>query len=772
MERVATRLAQVGSLAELHELLSELAADPLSRWTRTQVLHYLPAEHHRASREYFDGEQLRPPREQPPAPVPVDRIGLAAALARIAELPPVDDEAADTGAEPRGRPRSAAELSALPIENGADPVTGMLAALREEIRVVEQRAPRRFRLGQGRCVEARDGRFVYQFTWSSEPDLHAPGALEVGKRWVEARVGEQVPDAERRFEVLVEEYLGPEIANAVFRVDPTFLLRSVHDLLEAHHGSGAAVATWASRLLQGPIEVAAATLPTEITTGLNARQRRAVAVAAVAEVAYTWGPPGTGKTTSIAGLVRALRARGKRVLILSPYNVAVDQAVLSAARSGDASDGQVVRVGRIGPDVRTSGLDVGSQLERIAAGNGTLDGARALLAEVADRHGRGDYVPPATVRACLDELGAVLIRARASARDPMTTEVNRALATLRKRFRSPEAGIVRRAQVVGSTLSLYFISPLLQRQRFDHLVIDEASVLRCPEAVLALVQAGTPVTFFGDPKQLPAIVQSDSELGRRWLARSPFALAGVRVPADARGSCVFLSEQHRMAPPIRTLVSDLFYEGELVDGAHAPREGAVLVVDTSLTGARSTTKMVRLSHSRQNTVHRFVVAEVIRAQLAAEPGSRILVLSPFTAQKRLYRTEAATGRLSREVRYETIHTSQGSERDVVIVDLVLAGGGRRGRSQMLDGAMNPHLANLLNVALSRARRRLIFVADCEHLQREYHGGLVAEVLARARGIGYHVVVPRDLRCRTVMESALDGTLQAPRHHSPSAAVSP
>ncbi|MFB6125299.1 MAG: AAA domain-containing protein [Halanaeroarchaeum sp.] len=75
----------------------------------------------------------------------------------------------------------------------------------------------------------------------------------------------------------------------------------------------------------------------------NDRQNRAVELGVTAEdLALIHGPPGTGKTYTIATLVRELVGRGERVLLASFTNRAVDNA-LEALR--DQSFEDVVRVG-------------------------------------------------------------------------------------------------------------------------------------------------------------------------------------------------------------------------------------------------------------------------------------------------------------------------------------------------------------------------------------------------------------------------------------------
>lgn len=759
---IADRLAAVDSRETLHELLGELA-DTAARWTRTQVRAYLPRAWRSIADAYFDGERLRPRGEFPPSPASFVAPSLAEAVAAFrargaasgaGEATDDADPPATDGALPPRTP-ALSELLATPEPVGDEPVAQMLRALREEMRVADATQPKRFRLTRGRCVRGSEGRFVYQFNLSSEPDPHVPGEIRVDGRWYPARVGESVPDeGTPRFELTADTWLGADVESAVFRVDPTFLLRKAYEAIQQRDAQSPDAGIWAARLLATPEAVDGGGNRVSIPLrGLNERQREAVRVAASAPRSYVWGPPGTGKTTTVGTFVSGLAAAGRRVLVISPYNVAVDEAILAVARAG-GRDG-VVRLGRAGPEVRRQALDLESRLEECARASGLLHAAQRLAAALIARKPEEHVAPPSTVRGCLDELGALVVRRRGRRDDPDSVALNGAIAELREQFQEPRREIVNSARVVGCTMALSFVASDVHLRPYDHLVVDEASVVRSPEALLAVLQCGAPVTFFGDPQQLPPVVLADGPQAKRWLAPHPFAMAGISRPEDARGACVMLDEQHRMAPPIRTIVSELFYAGRLRDGEHAPRSGHVLIVDTARSGARSTPKRVKLSNSKENTLHRGIVAEVLRCIGKREPAAKALVLSPFVAQKRAYRRERATAEALRNVRFETIHTSQGTEQDVVILDLVLAGSGAGTRSRMLDGRANEHLANLLNVAISRTRRTLVIVGDLSLVRREYRGGLLDRLVGRAAALGRSVEVePRLAGLRAALDDAL------------------
>ena len=58
-----------------------------------------------------------------------------------------------------------------------------------------------------------------------------------------------------------------------------------------------------------------------------------------------WGPPGTGKTTVLKRAIGDLIARGKRVLLVSATNIAVDNALWGVVKERRHADGEIVRVG-------------------------------------------------------------------------------------------------------------------------------------------------------------------------------------------------------------------------------------------------------------------------------------------------------------------------------------------------------------------------------------------------------------------------------------------
>lgn len=420
---------------------------------------------------------------------------------------------------------------------------------------------------------------------------------------------------------------------------------------------------------------------------LDASQRGAVRFALTArDVAIIHGPPGTGKTTTLVALVREAVRRGQRVLVCAPSNLAVDNLLEGLLARGE----KPVRLGhpaRVLPQLRARTLD--------------------LLVE--------DHPDVRLARKWAKEAYALFrqaskwtrARPEPGARRDLRQEARSLLADARRQEAGAVDAVLDTARVVCATLT-GLDSEVLGKRRFDLLVIDEACQATEPASWLGLLWAQR-VVLAGDHCQLPPTVISveaaKQGLGVSLLERL-VALHGERVTRR-------LDVQYRMHTDIMRFSSAEFYEGTLQADASVAGHRLcdlpgvaesffttqpVEFIDTA--GAGYDEQQEPDGESRFNLAEAALAARKTRALLdAGLAPEQVAVISPYAAQVRRLRQELAVPGLE----IDSIDGFQGREKEAVVLSLV------RSNPQGEVGFLGD--VRRLNVALTRARRKLIVIGD-------------------------------------------------------------
>lgn len=412
----------------------------------------------------------------------------------------------------------------------------------------------------------------------------------------------------------------------------------------------------------------------DLSHELNEVQGDAVGRALREDVFFLWGPPGTGKTFTLAALVWAHTRLGNRVLVLSPSNAATDVLATAIARRFEAvqqlDPGTVLRLGlRAGAEFRTR---YGSRC--------TLAGLQRIVPD------RSAPVAHSVLNRC--------------------------------------------SVAVAPVSSLYVGEELIGD--WDVVVLDEASMINLPQAVLAAATARHRLVIAGDFMQLPPAATAPATIART-PSLSAFLPRTQRVILEARDDqtprCVgILTEQMRMARPICALVSAFAYAGEMRGGAKSqfdPIWGRWVVVDTGSLGPRA--EIPAGTQSRLNTTNLNVAAQLVRELRVRHPEASIRVVTAYVEQSAALKRAHDGGRLDALVR--TIHRGQGGESDIVVLLLDDAQGAAVSKffSPQRDERLQ---AQLLTVAVSRAREQCLIVADVKHL-RTFGGAPVQKLLELA-----------------------------------------
>ncbi|MEW2330616.1 AAA domain-containing protein [Micromonospora chersina] len=143
----------------------------------------------------------------------------------------------------------------------------------------------------------------------------------------------------QQLRVRVAEFVDLADANLwQLRQSPAYLLDRLREVLATVEPEGLAGDLAAGRLSAAP-------QPVERVAGFTAAQCEAYTSCLRPGVRLVWGPPGTGKTWVLSEAISSLIASGKRVLLVSATNIAVDNALAGVIRHRRHRPGQLIRVG-------------------------------------------------------------------------------------------------------------------------------------------------------------------------------------------------------------------------------------------------------------------------------------------------------------------------------------------------------------------------------------------------------------------------------------------
>lgn len=640
-------------------------------------------------------------------------------------------------------------MTPIAVQNDfAEIVDGCLRALDEEVEAVREELARRglddlLRVHEGKVDDAAGGSFFYEWRVEGGPyDIRPDDAVRIRTEAGEATgfvVGYR--RNEGRVRVASGEWLGRSPSPAELEFDPTWLLASLAERLEAmleapedyHPGT-------VLRLFGREYpDLGEGELLRDDSESLNDSQKRALRRLLGSDVHFVWGPPGTGKTLLLGHAVAELAERGT-VLVAATTNGAVDEAARRVADVLGPGAVEANRVVRVGAEYSSTGdeeLSLDAALERrVAAGASSVG---EVVAELED-----EMLTPAQRKKAGGKLRTRHARLVAMARSSGDEEALGRLSRVSGELQRQSVLALRDADVVLTTLARLAVWDELASLRFDSLVLEEASTSSLPYVCLAAGRTAGRAVALGDFQQLPAVVVSRGEEAERWLSRDAFREAGVvrdapagevALPGEHDQLCAMLVEQYRMAPAIRQLVSELFYGGRLVDAPEirdrgGPAQPLVLLDTDSLDPS-----VDREEGSRANAAH--VEAIVQFLEIAAREGVQdVAVVAPYRLQARRV-SRLARMRLGRaapsDLEVATVHRFQGREKSLVVFDTVDA---PPGRSWFLNEGRNRDFPRLLNVALSRTRHMLVVVAAVEGLRETLpERALLNRVVERIRSAG-------------------------------------
>lgn len=229
---------------------------------------------------------------------------------------------------------------------------------------------------------------------------------------------------------------------------------------------------------------------------------------------------------------------------------------------------------------------------------------------------------------------------------------------------------------------------------YDYVIMDEASQVDISTGSLALSCAKHAV-IVGDLKQLPNVVDSDTH-EKADLIREKYSLGAAYdfanksflqsiVEAIPNVTQTLLKEHYRCHPRIISFCNQKFYNNELV----------IMTEDDELNESLMAIKTAEGNHRRNNYNQRQI--DIIKEEILPTldiPVEEIGIIAPYNEQVDEIRKQIPN------IDVATVHKFQGREKDIIILSTV--------DDQIKDFTDDPYL---LNVAVSRAKKRLIVVVS-------------------------------------------------------------
>lgn len=436
--------------------------------------------------------------------------------------------------------------------------------------------------------------------------------------------------------------------------------------------------------------------------GYNPSQREAIGLACGAQdFGLIHGPPGTGKTTTLMGIMRELCQQGERLLVCAPSNAAVDLLTQKALDAGL----RCVRMGHLSridealfASTLEGQLERHSDLRQIKKLKKQADELRRMAGKHKRQFGKDER-----------EQRKLLFREAKA--------VGQQAAQLEEQAIEQILG---KAQIVTATL-VGAAHRYLDGLAFDTAIVDEAGqgleaatwipILKARKAILA-----------GDPLQLPPTVKQVGPQAAQF-AETLLEKSILSQPSHS----ALLQTQYRMNNAIMGMSNVWFYDGKLQ--AHPSVAQRMLAelpglafVDTAGCGFEEDQDGESLSYRNagERELLRKHLSELATQLAGQQSPISCGVISPYKEQVKALQAdlEDLSAYAPLDIRIQTVDAFQGQEQDVIYLSLV------RSNTQGKIGFLSDY--RRMNVAMTRAKMRLVIIGDSATIgQDDFYAAFLA-----------------------------------------------
>ena len=622
-------------------------------------------------------------------------------------------------------------------------------ALRREIHYLKQGKGKKYKIVNGNKLVKSD-KGIYTYLFEMETELHLPDDAPVV---VEAAgglraVGSVLSCEDFQILLLLDRDLNDKVSSAYLMVEPWKLLEALDKKMNSLNPN---INKLAIKIMEEGPDLSTDTDIANVPKGQPAVEHKLE----TDDIVTVWGPPGTGKTYTMAKIANSYIAQGKSVLIVSHSNVSVDGVIkqvvkmLGMDKQSILEDGKILRFGYVRDDEL-------SQNPYATSFNYALSKCDSYARQLEH------------LMAKRDEL-----RAKNQMKSKEYDEVEHKIKEIRGEIRKEERKYVERAQVIGTTISRATIDPIFEERQFDLVMFDEVSMAYVPQVIAAAALAKEKFMCVGDFRQLAPISQSPDS---RVLQVDIFSYLQI---VDGKGNMywhpwlVMLNEQRRMAPAISEFPSKFIYNRLLKDNAEVingkkKKDNDLVIKSAPLPG--DALNLIDLAGTycaadKNTDGSRFnILSAVISFSTAVKAEQNHIktvgIITPYAAQVRLiramlkdYYTKGTTN-----VSCATVHQFQGSESDVIVFDAVESY--PKSAVGYLMGKEPNQVARLINVAITRGKGKVITVANARFWENVFKGTnhIFYKLLQHIKNGKHHVIDNHDKTLKPYIESVNPGRM--------------
>lgn len=455
------------------------------------------------------------------------------------------------------------------------------------------------------------------------------------------------------------------------------------------------------------------------------------------------GPPGTGKTTVITEIVKQLIKRGKKVLVTSQTHIAVDN-VLERVK-----DDTKINIARIGNQDTIS--DFAAEYLIDEARKRFSDKAQKIVdikIELLNHQSQGRNISEFSEQNFdlpltfdwqnIQDFIALIQGSDQGQTTLMIESLEQWKDVIAKSPQLLTDMFFRNLNVLFGTCIGIATNKELQASEifFDTVILDEAGKANISETLTAISRAKE-IILVGDHKQLPPYLDSErveyfKKFSRDFVEQRltdneiKQALGGSffeylqREGVLNNENKILLAEQHRMHPDIGNFVSESFYNSELLNGEHTkenviplqePFDKQIIFIDTS--SDKSSSESFEDGSYFNKVEAEFIVHKVIpELERGNVSPKSFAIVSPYSKQCEKIReliTETNSNSYG-NLEVATLDSFQGREHDVIIFSFTRSAFNKK--VGFLDDARR------LNVAFSRAKKKLILIGNSETLRNQ------------------------------------------------------